>query len=236
MRDRPAPPFEIIPVIDLKSGRAVRAAGGERAAYRPLSTPLCPDGEPLTAARGLLGLHPFSRLYIADLDAIEGGPPQHSVMKSIRAALPQMELWIDAGIHDAAALSRWRDRGLGRAVLGSESLSEPRLAGSADGILSLDFRGDVFLGSPELLSDADFWPETLIVMTLHSVGGRTGPDLAKLRQILRQAGSRRRVFAAGGVRGLFDLRLLMEAGVAGALIASALHDGRITGAEIASLG
>lgn len=234
MTDQPAPPFEIIPVIDLGSGRAVRAVGGERGAYRPLATRLCQDGDPVMAARGLLGVHPFSHLYIADLDAIEGRQPQHSAIASIRAAFPQTAFWIDAGLNDAAAYRRWRGLRLGCAVLGSESLREPLLAGSGDGILSLDFRGDDFLGMPELLNNPELWPETVIVMALHSVGSRTGPDLRRLRHIIQLAG-KRRVYAAGGVRALSDLRLLMDAGAAGALIASALHDGRITAAGIASL-
>jgi phosphoribosylformimino-5-aminoimidazole carboxamide ribotide isomerase len=41
------------------------------------------------------------------------------------------------------------------------------------------------------------------------------------------------VLAGGGVRDLDDLRQLAEFGCDGALVASALHDGRLTAADVA---
>ncbi len=63
-------------------------------------------------------------------------------------------------------------------------------------------------------------------MTLERVGLGDGPDFATLAAIKARAGGRE-LFAAGGVRGAEDLAALARRGVAGALIASALHDGRL---------
>lgn len=226
-------PFEVIPVIDLKAGRAVRAVAGNRADYRPLATPLCPDGAPLTAIAGYLGLHPFTRAYIADLDAIEGGVRQDSTLEAIRAAFPQLELWVDAGFAGADDLARWTQLDLGRPVLGSESLRDPALPTRADGILSLDFRGETFLGDGRLLAEPGLWPAEIIVMTLHSVGTGGGPDAARLGAVLAEAGDRR-VYAAGGVRGPADLFALAALGASGALVASALHSGAIGPADLSA--
>jgi phosphoribosylformimino-5-aminoimidazole carboxamide ribotide isomerase len=43
------------------------------------------------------------------------------------------------------------------------------------------------------------------------------------------------VSAGGGVRGVADLRRLRDCGVRAALVASALHDGAVTAAELAAL-
>jgi phosphoribosylformimino-5-aminoimidazole carboxamide ribotide isomerase len=64
--------MEVVPVVDLKGGVVVRARSGERASYRPIETPLSATSEPLDVVAGLLAVHPFRKLYIADLDAIEG--------------------------------------------------------------------------------------------------------------------------------------------------------------------
>jgi phosphoribosylformimino-5-aminoimidazole carboxamide ribotide isomerase len=224
--------FEVIPVIDLKGGKAVRAAGGDRARYRPLASPLCADGAPLNAAKGLLALHPFRRLYLADLDAIEGRAPQTEAIRALRSAYPDLELWVDCGLPDEAACRDWLALGLGRPVLGSESLRDAALARRMNGVLSLDFRQGRLLGPPALLSDAALWPSTLIVMSLTDVGAASGPDLPLLREIRARAG-RRRVYAAGGVRSAADLEALAQAGAAGALIATALHEGGIAGEELA---
>ena len=70
-------------------------------------------------------------------------------------------------------------------------------------------------------------------MTLARVGSGSGPDLKRLAAIQAVA-SGRRVFAAGGMRNVADLLALKEAGIAGALVASCLHDGRLTGNDIAA--
>ena len=45
----------------------------------------------------------------------------------------------------------------------------------------------------------------------------------------------KRVYAAGGIRGAADLAALARAGIAGALVATSLHNGALTGAQIARL-
>ncbi|MFZ2076604.1 MAG: HisA/HisF-related TIM barrel protein [Xanthobacteraceae bacterium] len=43
------------------------------------------------------------------------------------------------------------------------------------------------------------------------------------------------MYAAGGVRDANDLALLARVGIAGALVATSLHNGKLTGAQIARL-
>jgi phosphoribosylformimino-5-aminoimidazole carboxamide ribotide isomerase len=45
----------------------------------------------------------------------------------------------------------------------------------------------------------------------------------------------KQLYAAGGVRDIADLAALAHHGIAGALVATSLHSGRLTGAQIASL-
>lgn len=220
--------FQIIPVIDLKGGRAVRAFGGRRDEYRPLATPLCPDGDPLRAAKGLLSACGGTALYIADLDAIESKPPQHGVIQALGDAIPEAAIWMDGGFTGFDALNDWPLRNRARPVLGSESLRGAAESIDTESILSLDFRGDRFLGPPALLATPAIWPAEIIVMCLHSVGAAGGPDFERLARIMAAAGHGRRVHAAGGIRNIADLEALRRIGAAGALIASALHDGAIT--------
>jgi phosphoribosylformimino-5-aminoimidazole carboxamide ribotide isomerase len=94
-------------------------------------------------------------------------------------------------------------------------------------LLSLDFRGDAFLGPARLLASAGTWPHRVIVMTLARVGTGGGPDFTRLDEIIGRAGPSRQVYAAGGVRNMDDLKRLRDLGVAGALVATALHTGQI---------
>jgi len=125
-------------------------------------------------------------------------------------------------------------------VLGSESLASlsdyERVRDAAGPLapLSLDFRGDEFIGPRELLDDAALWPDRVIVMTLARVGSGEGPELLRLQSIIARAGARK-IYAAGGVRNADDLRALGDIGVAGALVATALHTGAITSRDLKAI-
>jgi phosphoribosylformimino-5-aminoimidazole carboxamide ribotide isomerase len=230
--------MEIVPVLDLKGGLVVRAHMGQRDQYRPIKTPLSPTSDPIDVTFGLLSVHPFKTLYIADLDAIEGTGEHRGTLTRLKAAFPLLTLWIDNGIADRHRAEDLLDAGLGHLVLGSETQVDVALmrhfAADARVALSLDFRGPSFQGPPELLNEPTCWPQRVIVMTLARVGSSAGPDLERLGAIRRVA-PEKRIFAAGGVRDAADLGLLKRAGIAGALVASCLHDGRLHGPEIARL-
>lgn len=212
--------MEIIPVIDVRGGVAVAAVRGDRARYRPLESPLAASPEPVAVALGLRALFPFQTLYVADLDGIEGRGAGVAIQQRLSESWPGGEVWIDDGGQVTGH------------VLGSESLTDvenyrrARAIAGPQAPLSLDFRGDAFLGPPELLDDATLWPDRVIVMTLARVGSGEGPDLARLRSIIARSGARK-VFAAGGVRDSNDLCALRDIGAAGALVATALHRGQI---------
>ena len=67
--------FRVIPVIDLKGGMAVHAVGGRRDQYRPLRSVWQASASPIALAAALRDDLGIDRLYLADLDAIEGRPP-----------------------------------------------------------------------------------------------------------------------------------------------------------------
>lgn len=239
--------MQVIPVIDVRGGLAVAANRGDRARYRPLETPLAASTDPLDVARGLGTLFPFPLLYVADLDGIEGRGADLAVQQSLAEAWLGQEIWVDDGspgpqttnVGDppTAGGGSPRPRSVVNHVLGSETLATldsyldaRRIAGPA-APLSLDFRGDGFIGPAELLEDATLWPDRVIVMTLARVGSGEGPDIARLTSIIACAGGRK-VYAAGGVRDVDDLLALRDIGVAGVLVASALHGGRIAAADL----
>lgn len=231
--------MRIIPVLDLKGGEVVRAERGQRHRYRPIATPLSSSADALEVAMGLRRLHPFPTFYIADLDAIEGRAPDVAMLARLRTMADPPELWVDAGINDEAALAEAFAEPSVFPVLGSESQRDERLLERHRDhprvILSLDFFGDGFRGPPALLERPELWPQRVIVMTLGRVGSAAGPDFERLAEIKARAGDRA-VVAAGGVRDAGDVRALRSMGVAAALVATSLHDGTLTAAELGSFG
>jgi phosphoribosylformimino-5-aminoimidazole carboxamide ribotide isomerase len=227
--------MEIIPVVDLKGGTVVHARMGRRELYRPIETPLAVSSDPVDVTRGLLSIYPFASVYVADLDAIEGADDNRATVARLKEAFPKTTLWIDSGVADWHAATAWLRQDLGYLVLGSEtqidSVVACRLAGDPRVVLSLDFRGGEFQGPPALLTRSECWPQRVIAMTLDRVGSHAGPDLDRLRAVKTTAATRK-VYAAGGVRDVADIHALAKAGITGALVASSLHDGRLTANDL----
>lgn len=222
--------MQIIPVLDLKNGLVVRAEGGKRDGYRPIVTPLSATPEPADVAEGLLRLHPFRTLYVADLDAIEGKGNNLVALRQLRSLVDC--IWVDAGVNDEQTALTLLDQDHFRVVIGSESQTGTalleRLGDDPRIILSLDFFADGYRGPREILERPDLWPQDVIVMTLSRVGAADGPDLDRLQEVMRRAPNRQ-FHAAGGARTEAQLDRLADLGVAGVLVSSALHANTLSG-------
>ncbi|HWU33679.1 MAG TPA: HisA/HisF-related TIM barrel protein [Methylovorus sp.] len=223
--------MNIIPVIDLLDHHVVHAKRGERQHYRPIESSLCDSSEPLAITRALLELYPFDTLYIADLNAIQGKPAHVDTIAIIRRHYPELRIWLDAGFKEALDLQPWTGLDI-TPVFGSESLADmdayhALTEGDAAHVLSLDFRGDQYQGPDALRKTPALWPAQVIGMALANVGSNEGPDYARMQQLTEMA-RHSTIYAAGGVRNIQDIERLQEQGVAGALVASALHSGQIS--------
>ena len=240
--------MRVIPVIDLKGGVAVHAVRGERERYRPLRSRLADGSDPVEVTRAVRDRFGLDELYVADLDAIAGGPGHPDV---VAALAREARVMVDAGAAAAPAVARLLELGAARVVIGTESLPGAealhRLCTDlpdAPLVLSLDLRdGRVLSPDPALAGldpvDAlarltDAGAREAIVLDLARVGSGEGPDatlLADLHARLPDIA----LLAGGGVRHAGDLHALAAAGAAGALVATALHAGAIDAGDLRAL-
>lgn len=243
--------MRVIPVIDLKQGQVVHAVAGQRDHYRPIVSMLCDD--PSAAAVGTafrrLG---FTEAYVADLDAIGGGAPDYEAYERLLAC--DLRLLVDAGLTTAeraaelAAFSRdsMRLEGL---IVGLESVaSSQEIAASLEIIppsrlvFSLDLRDGLpmtHLPEWQTFSAERIASEVvrlgvrrLIVLDIARVGVGTGVSTLALCQRLKQSHAHLEIISGGGVRHLDDLERMAAAGCEAALVASALHDGRLIASDL----
>lgn len=237
--------MDLIPVIDLHKGHVVRAVRGDRRHYRPIVSALAAGSDPVTLARALCEYCAARQLYVADLDALQGGAVQVEVLRQLLQALPAVELWLDGGFADAGqAHAVCREIGpLAERIVcifGSESLrsrealqacfATPAGTPSRQAILSLDRRDGQRLDAAGCWDSPTLWPERVIAMTLERVGAGSGPDLQTLRELQARSPATRFI-GAGGIDSDADLLRARDAGASAWLVASALHDGKLRRAD-----
>jgi phosphoribosylformimino-5-aminoimidazole carboxamide ribotide isomerase len=241
--------LRIIPVLDVMNGVVVRGVAGRRSEYRPLVSRLTASCRPDDVAAALHGHFGFTEFYVADLDAIAGA----TFAGGILAALHDrgFHLWLDAGVVDDLAAVAVAQHGVERVVVGLETVASPEELGRcADGlgervVFSLDLRGGMPLGTVENWRSADAFGlaaravelgvRRILVLDLARVGMGGGLGTEELCGRVAATFPDVEVSAGGGVRGVEDLRQLRDAGVRNALVASTLHDGRLTPDDFAAL-
>jgi phosphoribosylformimino-5-aminoimidazole carboxamide ribotide isomerase len=240
--------MRVIPVIDLKSGAAVHAVRGERERYRPLRSRIVDGSNAVDVARAVRERFQLDELYVADLDAIAGGPGNEQVVAALAREARTM---VDAGVASATGVVRLLELGVARVVIGTETL--PGAAAFADLkvelpdaplAISLDLRAGRVLSPDPALADlepadalarlAEAGAREAIVLDLARVGSGAGPD-ARLIRVLHARCPEIELLAGGGVRDGGDLRALAAVGAAGALVATALHGGALCADELRAL-
>jgi phosphoribosylformimino-5-aminoimidazole carboxamide ribotide isomerase len=240
----------IIPVIDLRDGTAVHGRSGERAGYQPVRSRIL-GGPPRDLSDPLELLAAYRHrlccdlLYVADLDRIEGRGSNDDVVARLLAADAAVRILWDGGLQGPPGPGTARPAAApGRLLpivatetLGSlQDLSSP--AGCADPapVLGLDLseagvvsRSPALAGLGELAilrQAAQRGVERALVLFLRRVGTGSGLPFDRLRR-LRRAALPLELYVGGGVAGAEDLLALARAGMAGVLVATALHDGRL---------
>jgi phosphoribosylformimino-5-aminoimidazole carboxamide ribotide isomerase len=229
----------LIGVIDLLAGRAVHARRGQRDRYLPIG-----DGDAVALARTYLTRFGLRELYVADVDAILGTGTQQSIVAGVVALGAQV--WLDTGATSADDARHAHALGVTHVVVGLETLPSYDMLDEICAALGGDcvaFSVDIRDGKPMGRVAGSQRPDqiaaraakagvsSVILLDLSRVGADSGVDVDMIGRI-RDAVPDQLLLAGGGVRGLGDLEQLANAGCDGALVATALHAGRLGPAEI----
>ncbi|MCE9524570.1 MAG: hypothetical protein K8R36_00790 [Planctomycetales bacterium] len=247
--------MQVIPVLDIKNRLVVHGVAGERQKYQPIVSKLVESAKPQDVGRALVSLLGATTVYVADLDAIEKGKLNQRIYEQLSKA--GLRLWLDAGVGDPERAELVLERCAELApdiVVGLESLESHaslrelvRIIGREACIFSLDLKK----GQPLTKIEAwkSFTPRQIaeealaagvrrfIVLDLEDVGvGEGTSTLDFCRTFYDDHGDTTsggiELVAGGGVRNFQDLECLADAGCSAALVASALHDGRLGKEEI----
>ena len=238
--------MQILPVLDIQQGTVVRGIGGRRHEYRPIVSKWTPSSEPVAIAEALREAFGFRSFYLADLDAIGGKSPNWDLFAQLQER--GFLLSVDSGVRGETDGLRLLEAGVD-CVAGLETIEGPTalrallvLSGRSRLIFSLDLKDGQPLGTLAGWRAADAWSiaeeaieagvRRLIVLDLARVGGGGGVGTEDLCREIKHVHPEIELIAGGGIRGVEDLRRLEPCGVDRALVASALHDGRLEPKEL----
>jgi phosphoribosylformimino-5-aminoimidazole carboxamide ribotide isomerase len=241
---QPSP--RIIPVLDIMSGRVVRAVGGVRENYLPISCPFTGSHKPYDIAHALLEITGAKELYIADLDAITGKPRVDPAVTGILEMWP-IVTWLDAGIGRKLSVADLPALPHVRPVVGFETCFRSdklalalEQAGERPLAFSIDLKRGQLVGNwPNWQLDGDrdaltlarrvvaMGVRSLVVLDLARVGTGTGAGTEPLLRAIRKEFADIELIAGGGVKTRDDVARMGEAGADAVLVASAIHDGTL---------
>jgi phosphoribosylformimino-5-aminoimidazole carboxamide ribotide isomerase len=241
--------MRILPVLDVMNGEVVRGVGGRRQEYRPIVSCLIPSSRPSDLIRAIRSHFGWDEFYLADLDAILGGAPAWTLYTALRTE--GFRLWVDGGVRRMTQACQLAEVGIESIVVGLETVAGPaELAAMARAfgerlVFSLDLRQGEPLGERDAWEGEDAWSiaaqavrlgvRRLLVLDLARVGLGGGTGTRELCARLCADFPFVEVSTGGGVRNRGDLEELRDCGVRAALVASALHDGRLTLADLDGL-
>lgn len=238
--------MRVIPVIDIKDGYVVWARAGERDSYEKLRSWLCPNSIPIELIDNYINLG-FQEIYIADLDSIEYRRKNYDFYRLI---CKKTKIILDCGIRTLDEAVNLDIAGIQKIVIATETLPNLELAKSIVHtipsnklILSLDLFKNKILSPTENIRNLTpnsclkifrkIGFEEAIVIDLSRVGTFSGPDISLIEK-LQEVDIK--LIVGGGIRDINDIVLLEQIGVDGVLIASSLHNKKISIKDLVDLG
>ncbi len=235
--------LELLPAVDLAGGQAVQLVQGVAGSEKRF-------GDPMEAALrwqrdGAEWIH------LVDLDAAFGRGHNRDLQARIVGAL-DIDVEMSGGIRDDESLAAAMAAGCRRVNIGTAALEEPSwcaaaIAAYGDRVaVGLDVRGRTLAARGWTREGGDLYDVLArldaegcvryVVTDVNRDGMLQGPNLDLLRDVC--AVTDRPVVASGGITDLADLaalQALVPHGVEGAIIGTALYEGRFTLPEALAL-
>lgn len=239
--------MEVIPSIDLRQGKVVRLRQGDYA----LETVYSED--PLAVAQSFVDAH-AARIHVVDLDAALTGSPQHLDVLGALQAAATIPIQYGGGLRTLESVRAVLSLGIERVVLGTAAVEDPAMVRQAvaafgaqrivvgldakDGIVTIKgWREGGGVSAHELLAlMVQMGVGRFIYTDIARDGTLASPNFDALAALQRHARELLvtgdwqqavRIIASGGVGELAHLERLANAGVEGAIVGSAVYEGKI---------
>jgi phosphoribosylformimino-5-aminoimidazole carboxamide ribotide isomerase len=231
--------LQLIPAIDLMSGKIVRLTRGEAKTAKFYDTLF---GTPVEAAKRWRD-EGAGKLHIIDLDAAFGLGNNCEVIAEV-AKNVKLSIQVGGGIRSFETAEKLFQAGVTQVILGALAFSDPssiskiqKQFGFDSVIVALDNKEGQIMVEGWKTATAMTVDEALekytsmgvrnfLITSIAQDGMLNGPDLLTLSQATQYPNAK--IIAAGGIGSIGDLAALKEIGVDGAVIGKALYECRFT--------
>lgn len=223
----------IIPVLDLKDKLAVSGKSGKRDTYKPLKTVFCDSSNPYQIGNALKN-YGAKRMYIADLDAIEGKGSNDKIIKKINEEIPVM---LDCGANNIKNVQKAL-KIASKVIIATETLENieylHEIFNNVDKkrlIISVDIK-DNELFSKHLNMNLNKFideinglnPSEIIILDISRVGTESGVNKELIKKFTRLHTS---LIIGGGLTKKY-INELEDMGLNKFLVGSTLHNGKLS--------
>ncbi len=231
--------FTVFPAIDLRGGKCVRLKQGDFDRSKEY------DADPVSRARewerrGARAIH------VVDLDGAKDGAPAQSQLIGEMCRAVSVPVQVGGGVRTLDDLRRLGEAGASRVVMGTAAVADRELRlksveelGAAL-VVAVDARDGVVAthgwqraSGIEVLDLAEELAADGVASVLYTDVGRDGMDAGAALEETAAVAERIATIARGGVRGTADISGLAKLdGVSGAIVGTALYEGRVTLEEL----
>lgn len=231
--------FTVFPAIDLRSGKCVRLKQGDFERSKEY------DADPVSRAREWERLGARA-IHVVDLDGAKDGSPAQSGLIGEMARAVDVPLQAGGGVRTLDDVRRLRESGAARVVMGTAAVADRELrlravqelgpalvvaVDARDGVVATHgWQRDSGIGVLELAEELD---ADGVASVLYTDVARDGMDAGAALEETAAVAERIATIASGGVRGVADISALAKlSGVVGAIVGTALYEGRVTLEEL----
>ncbi|TFG02906.1 MAG: 1-(5-phosphoribosyl)-5-[(5-phosphoribosylamino)methylideneamino]imidazole-4-carboxamide isomerase [Promethearchaeota archaeon] len=229
--------MEIIPAIDISSGKCVRLYKGEKGTERIYyKNPL--DALDFWISQG------SQRIHFVDLDGAWGSDKNKELLKKmIKKASNKSKVQIGGGIRSLDAAKELIKIGADRVIIGTLAINQPEIikkladeVGSKHIIVALDYKqGKISTHGWTKQTDKDpfsfgkkienLGAGYILFSSVEADGAFTGPDFGNIEKMIKSV--KIPVYAAGGVRYENDVEKLKKIGTYGVIIGKAFYEEKL---------
>ena len=209
--------MNIIPAIDIKDGKVVKAKQGDRDRYNPISKDSGFSSDPFKFIKEMTKIYRPSIFYIADINSLINENHNIELIKDIASVNKNIHFWVDIGGKIDQRLAK---RNIEPILCSENCLSIKNINYIYKNYIhSYDYKNKL-LGLDSFKNFDSSYKNKIIFMNIADVGNDKGPDYKYIRSMNKKSSIQ--YYVGGGIKSTFDINKLEAMGFSGVLVSSLL--------------